>query len=88
MTATYKSLWSDEEMAAAVAAYARLLRLQEMGRSFVKADIISELADGALAGRTRSSIQLRFRNISAVMDWAGRPYVNGFVPARHIGVPS
>lgn len=88
MKATYKSRWSDEEMAASVEAYVRMLRLQENGRDFVKAEIISELAEGALAGRTRSSIQFRFQNISAVMDEAGKPFVKGYVPAKHVGEPS
>lgn len=88
MTAIYKSRWSDAEMAAAVAAYVGMLRHQENGRDFVKADIISELADSALAGRTRSSIQFRFQNISAVMDEAGKPFVKGYVPAKHVGEPS
>ncbi len=75
-------------MAAAVEAYVRMLRLQEMGRDFVKSEIISELVEGPLKGRTRASVQYRFQNISAVINETGRVFVRGFVPAEHVGEPS
>lgn len=88
MKATYNSLWSEAEMRAAVEAYVRMLRLQQDNRDFVKSDIIREVLDGTLAGRTRASVEWRFQNISAVMEQAGRPRVAGYAPARHVGEPS
>ncbi|MCC0808662.1 GIY-YIG nuclease family protein [Methylobacterium sp. W2] len=78
--------WSDEEFAAAVAAYSEMLKAQDTGQSVERAAIRRRLLEGALFRRTEASIEYRMRNISAVLELQGKPYLSGYSPARHVGV--
>lgn len=80
--------WSDAEFEAAVEAYLRMLGYEESGEPYQKAAISREYRDGPLAARSKQSFDYRMRNISAVMQEAGEPWLRGYVPAEHVGEPS
>jgi len=75
--------WSLAEVEAAVTAYFRMLRMQELGQRFVKADIIRHLAS-ELPARNAPSIEYKFRNISAVLNILGVQAVSGYKPLSNI----
>lgn len=69
--------WSRMEVEACVADYLRMLALQLNGQRFNKTERIQALMQ-RLDGRSKSSVEYKFRNISAVMQELGWPTVNGF----------
>jgi len=75
--------WSSAEVEATVAAYFRMLRMQELGQSFVKAQMIRQLVDH-LPARSTASIEYKFRNISAVLNMLGVQAVTGYKPLQNI----
>lgn len=77
--------WTDEELRAAVRTYAEMLRLEAAGRPYVKARFNEEVRRGSLAQRSRSSVELRWQNLSAVLRDAGKAYIEGYKPAKHVG---
>lgn len=77
--------WTDTEFEAAVAAYLRMLRYEQRGEPYQKATISREYRDGPLAARSKQSFDYRMRNISAVFQEKGEPWISGYVPAEHIG---
>ena len=79
------ALWSKAELQAAVSAYARLWREQQSGKDPAKAEMLSGLLHGPLSARTKGSIEYRMANISAVMVAAGKPFAQGYVPAKNVG---
>ena len=76
--------WTDDEIAATAGAYAAMLRDQHAGRPFSKADVVKELLDGPLSGRSRKAVEYRFCNISAVLSNRSLPTVEGFKPLPHV----
>lgn len=62
--------WSAAEVEATVLAYLRMLRMQELGQTFVKAQVIRQLAN-QLPARNTGAIEYKFRNISAVLHALG-----------------
>ena len=70
--------WSEKEVDACVDAYFQHLALEFAGRPFVKAQIYRTLA--AQTGRTPSSIEFKFQNISAVLNVMGREWMTGLAP--------
>lgn len=77
--------WSDDELSAAVAAYALMLQHQRDGVPYSKADVNRRLRRGILVGRTRASVEYRMQNISAVLDSLGLDRVSGYLPAGNVG---
>jgi 5-methylcytosine-specific restriction protein A len=77
--------WTAEELAASVRAYLDMLASQQSGQPYTKRQVIQALQEGALAGRSRSSIEFRMRNVSAVLEGVGRPWLTGYAPARNVG---
>jgi 5-methylcytosine-specific restriction protein A len=77
--------WTDAELSAAVTAYIGMLQCELEGKSYVKADVNRTLREGALAGRTRSSVELRMQNISATLYELRIPHITGYLPARNVG---
>lgn len=70
--------WSDAEVDLIVADYFEMLFLELSGRSFVKAHRNRALQEAT--GRSRSSIEFKHQNISAVLDFLGLPWVQGYKP--------
>ena len=85
MTDRHGERWTTDEMTAAVDAYLEMLRLQNQGSDFTKADIVRQLLEGPLAGRTRKSVEFRFCNISSVLSEHSQPHVEGYLPLDHVG---
>ncbi|WP_416898421.1 MAG: DUF3883 domain-containing protein [Minwuia sp.] len=71
--------WSDEENDAIVADYFDMLSDDLAGRRYNKAEHNRRL-QGAI-DRRRASIEFKHRNISAVMDGFGQPFLTGYLPA-------
>lgn len=69
--------WSRLEVEACVADYLQMLALQLNGQAFNKSDRIQRLL-GRLDGRSKGSVEYKFRNVSAVMQELGWPTVNGY----------
>lgn len=85
MADRHGELWSQDEMAAAVDAYVEMLWLQARGSIFTESDVVRQLRKGPLAGRTKKSVEYRFRNISSILVEHSRPYVNGIRPKPNVG---
>lgn len=79
------SVWSDTELAVAIKAYLQMLHWELQGMPYNKAAVNRSLREGALAGRTKASIEFRMQNISAALYGLKMPYIAGYLPARNIG---
>ena len=77
--------WTDAEFKATVDAYLWMLEEERNGRNYNKSLISKELRDGPLAARSKSSVEFRMRNISAVMEKLCLPRIRGYLPASNIG---
>lgn len=75
--------WTANEVQATVDAYFRMLRMQELGQKFVKAEITRELSK-QLPARNSRAIEYKFRNISAVLNQSGVQAVSGYKPLPNI----
>ncbi|MEC9344619.1 MAG: DUF3883 domain-containing protein [Pseudomonadota bacterium] len=75
------SNWSDREIDLIVADYFDMLRLDLAAVRFVKSHRNAALR--ALTGRTIKSIEYKHRNISAVLEELGEPWLRGYAPARN-----
>ncbi|KAF1712550.1 hypothetical protein CSC70_03285 [Pseudoxanthomonas kalamensis DSM 18571] len=71
--------WTPAEVRETVQSYFRMLRMQELGQSFVKSRLLQELGE-KLPARNRSAIEYKFRNISSVLHSFGVPAVSGYKP--------
>ena len=77
--------WSTSEIKAAVGAYLTMLALELKGQKFNKAQANRLLRQGALANRSKSSVEFRMRNISTVLEKMGRSSIKGYRPAENVG---
>ena len=77
--------WSAEELVESVRAYLRMLRDEIQGKPYNKAEINRSLRDGILNKRSKSSIEYRMQNISAVLEEMCLPRINGYGPAKNLG---
>lgn len=73
--------WTDEEVGAIVESYFRMLNKEVKGAKYVKAVFNREL-QGKI-DRTRSSIEFKHQNVSAVLEVLGLPYIDGYRPLRN-----
>lgn len=69
--------WSHLEVEACVADYLHMLALELNSQRFNKTNHVQDLMQ-RLDGRSKSSVEYKFRNISAVMDELGWPTVSGY----------
>jgi|FLYL01.1.fsa_nt_gi hypothetical protein len=74
--------WTDDEIEAALGSYFRMLLWEREGRGFVKAEVRQELSP-RLPGRSKRAIELKWCNVSAVLEEMGLPWVTGYKPLRH-----
>jgi Domain of unknown function (DUF3883) len=70
--------WSQAEVALCVDSYFEHLALELSGIKFNKAQLYRTLAEKT--GRTPSSIEFKFQNISAVLNELGREWMKGLAP--------
>ncbi len=71
--------WTRWEINAAVAAYLDMLQKERRGEPYVKASVIREVGQ-LLPARSKGSVERKFQNISAVLDEAGLPWIDGYKP--------
>lgn len=71
--------WSEEEVLATVEDYFDMLRAEAAGEPYNKSEHNRALRQ-LLNGRSKSSVELKHQNISAVLDALGLPYINGYKP--------
>jgi 5-methylcytosine-specific restriction protein A len=79
------SEWSDAELTSAVQAYLGMLHAELRGEPYNKSEVNRKLREGPLVGRTKTSVELRMRNISAALYELKMPWIAGYLPARNIG---
>ncbi|RYG36325.1 MAG: DUF3883 domain-containing protein [Burkholderiales bacterium] len=70
--------WKADEIALIVADYFEMLQLDSTGQHFVKAHRNAELQN--LTRRSRTSIEMKHQNISAVLMKLGIPWLRGYAP--------
>src|SRR5690606_29518823 len=71
--------WSQSEVEACVADYLQMLTLELTGQSYSKTAHRNALRQ-SLDNRTASSIEMKHRNISAVLLELGCPHIIGYKP--------
>lgn len=71
--------WIEEELEVIVASYFEMLRLQELGLRFNKAERIREV-QATLPARSRRSVESKYSNISAVLTLTGVQTLHGYMP--------
>jgi hypothetical protein len=74
--------WSRDEVDLIVADYFLMLRAELDGEPYSKADH-SRTLQPLLDGRSKSSVEFKHQNISAVLVSMGLPYIEGYKPAKH-----
>lgn len=77
--------WSDDELQSAVAAYLEMVNAHASGTAFSKAAVNQRLRGGLLRSRTKSAVEYRMQNISAVLDKHGFKHLPGYLPATNVG---
>jgi hypothetical protein len=77
--------WTEQEINASVDAWVKMHRMQQDGSPFVKAEIVRSLQENDLGIRSRSSVEHRFMNISAVSLALEHEIVQGFQPLGNVG---
>ncbi|VVN90773.1 HNH endonuclease signature motif containing protein [Pseudomonas fluorescens] len=77
--------WSDAEIQAAVDVYLSMLSREQSGQTVNKAHENRVLREGALAGRTKGSVEFRMQNISTVLIELKRDRIEGYKPAKNVG---
>lgn len=75
--------WTQEEVETTVQDYFEMLRLESMGAVYNKSEHNEHLRD-KLQTRSKSSIELKHQNISAVLDQLGLPYIRGYKPRSNL----
>ena len=73
--------WTPAETSALVDAYLWMWMNDRAERSFVKAHLVRALMAGPVNGRSKQSIEYKFRNVSRVFQDFKLPHVEGYVPA-------
>jgi hypothetical protein len=71
--------WSEAEVEATVRDYFEMLRAEAAGLAYNKAEH-NQILRRLLNGRSKSSVELKHQNISAVLDALGLPFINGYKP--------
>lgn len=60
----------------------QMLELELAARPYVKKSFIREALE-VLPARTRGAVEYKYQNISAVLQEAGHPWVQGYKPAKN-----
>jgi hypothetical protein len=75
--------WSTEEVDATVASYFEMLYLEAQQTSYRKTDFNFALRQ-KLRGRSKSSVELKHQNISAVLHGMELPFIPGYKPRSNV----
>jgi 5-methylcytosine-specific restriction protein A len=76
--------WTIDELRETVLAYVEMLHMELDGKNYKKSVYNENLRNNGI-NRTKSSIEYRMQNISAIFEKIGLPIVNGYLPARNVG---
>jgi hypothetical protein len=71
--------WSRAEVDATIESYFRMLSLEARQEQYKKTAFNEELR-GSLNGRSKASVELKFQNVSAVLNGLGLPFIAGYKP--------
>lgn len=71
--------WSEQEVAATVASYFEMLRLDAQGAPYRKS-AFNEALRLQLRGRSKASVELKYQNVSAVLHALDLPFIPGYKP--------
>src|SRR5215213_3337445 len=74
--------WTDYEVKETVEAYFKMLHQDLNNQKFNKSGYRRKLA-ALIKTRSEGAIEMKHRNISAVLSKMGLPYIRGYVPADH-----
>ena len=78
--------WTYSELNAAVESYIEMLSKQEKNIPYKKSEYNENLRKGILKERTKASVEFRMQNISAVFQGLHLNMVNGYLPAKNVGI--
>jgi len=71
--------WTEDEVQSTVVDYFEMLRLEASGVAYNKSGH-NEMLRKRLRGRSKSSVELKHQNISAVLAGMGLPFIQGYKP--------
>lgn len=71
--------WTSDEVQATVASYFEMLRMEAAQQRYTKTEFNAQLRQ-KLRGRSKSSVELKYQNISAVLHDLELPFVHGYKP--------
>ena len=71
--------WTSVEVQATVSSYFEMLRLEAAQLHYIKTEFNAQLRQ-QLRGRSKSSVELKYQNISAVLHDLELPFVRGYKP--------
>ncbi|WP_448255146.1 hypothetical protein [Ottowia oryzae] len=71
--------WIEEEVQATVASYFEMLRLEAARQRYTKTEFNAQLRQ-QLRGRSKGSVELKYQNISAVLNDLELPFIPGYKP--------
>jgi len=71
--------WSATEVQATVASYFEMLRFEAAQQHYTKTEFNAQLRQ-QLRGRSKASVELKFQNISAVLQGLELPFISGYKP--------
>jgi Domain of unknown function (DUF3883) len=74
----YGTEWSNQEVELVVKDYFEMLQLEQLGQEYNKAEHNRQLQNSTR--RTRTSIEMKHQNISAVLQQLGIPSISGYKP--------
>lgn len=75
--------WSAEEVLLTVQDYFEMLSMESQSAAYNKAEH-NERLRSKLKARSKSSIELKHQNISAVLEQIGLPYIKGYKPRSNL----
>ena len=76
--------WSQQEIEASVDVYIEILNKEIAGEPYNKAAVNRQLRENILASRSRSSVEMRMCNISAVLNDQDKQYIQGYKPRENV----
>ena len=75
--------WTRDEVNSTVQDYFEMLKLESEGNSYSKAEH-NERLRAKLTSRSKSSVELKHQNSSAVLDQLGLPFIRGYKPRSNL----
>lgn len=81
----FNTPWSDDELRRSIEVYVLLLRFQLLSQDDRVEPVAQAMLSDVLALRNDAAIRYRMRNISAVVQELGAPFLSDFSPAESVG---